>query len=353
MDNAQAAIKAHGLTAIKDIADFLLRVEQPLRTALAAAKATYIYAELPGIANRMTDEQSLHSRAQEATARQLSNVVDLSVDIVASEQTTRRLSDLQQRVPRGDEAAAEGEAQAVPNANAQIPNIGGIANIRLPAGYLTYSQQQTLAYELVQFIVSEVDPEMLFYISISDRDCGTAAVQLLYRQYAPRTDVMADIVDQAFEGLLMSFSAKDHPEQFFKALLRLQYIRAYVRESAQLDAHAAIDRLILRIASIYRVESTLYQSLSRFKTAARNNDRVMDVTTTLRDYALQNSSSFEERGRGQGFFDTFKRLLTPRPASTSLHQALLAVEEKKACTWCSTILGKVLTNHDYSECRNR
>ena len=166
---------------------------------------------------------------------------------------------------------------------------------------------------------------------------------------------MADIVDQAFEGLLQSFSTKDQPEHFFKALLRIQHIRAYVRDSDQLDAHAAIDRLISKVASVYRVESTLYQSLSRFKAAERNNDRIMDVTTILRDYALQNASIFEERGRGLGFFDSFKRMLAPRPAGTgdSLHKALAAAEGKPACTFCATILGKVFTNHNYSECRNR
>ena len=117
----------------------------------------------------------------------------------------------------------------------------------------------------------------------------------------------------------------------------------------------AIDRLISKVASIYGVESTLYQNLSRFKTAARTNDRIMDVSTILRDYALQNASIFEERGRGLGFFDAFKRMLAPRPAGTgdSLHKALAAAEGKVACTFCATILGKVFTNHNYSECRNR
>ena len=350
-----ATTKALGVRPIEGIPDFLLQVEPGIRKALDAQRATYIYADLPGIANRLTDEQTLHARAQEATARQLSNVVDLSVDLLSSEQTTRRLSDLQQQIAQREEAAEEGAEQAGPNANAPIPNIGGIANIRLPAGYNTYRQQQIFAYDLVQVVVSKIDPEMLFYISISEPDCGTAAVRLLYRQYAPRTDVMADIIDQAFEGLLQSFSAKDHPEQFFKALLRLQHIRAYIRDSDQLDAHAAIDRLIARIASVYRVESTLYQSLSRFKTAARDQERVIQVASILRDYALQNAETFEDRGRGQGFFDTFKRLLMPRPASTgaALHKALAAAEDKTACTFCATILGKIFTNHTYAECRNR
>ena len=319
----------NGVRAITGIPDFLLGVEPFLRATLDANRASYIYAGLPGIANRLTDELSLHYQAQEATARQLSNVTDLSVDLVASHQTTRRLTVLQQQIPRGEEGEAE---QAEPDINAPIPNIGGIANIRLPEGYRTHRQLQVLAYNLVQTIVSKVDPEMLFYINVGEPDCGTAAVQLLYRQYAPRTDVMADIVDQAFEGLLQSFSTKDQPEHFFKALLRIQHIRAYVRDSDQLDAHAAIDRLISKVASVYRVESTLYQSLSRFKSMERTNDRIMDVTTILRDYALQNASIFEERGRGLGFFDAFKRMLAPRPAGTgdALHKALAAAEGKAA-----------------------
>ena len=76
-----------------------------------------------------------------------------------------------------------------------MPNIGGIANVRLLVDYFTYRQQQVLAYNAVQTIVTKVDPGMIFDISISEPDCGTLGVQLLCRQYAPRTDVMADIVD--------------------------------------------------------------------------------------------------------------------------------------------------------------
>ena len=170
----------NGVRAITGIADFLLGVEPFLRATLDANRASYIYAGLPGIANRLTDELSLHYQAQEATARQLSNVTDLSVDLVASHQTTRRLTVLQQQIPRGEEGGAE---QAEPDINAPIPNIGGIANIRLPEGYRTHRQLQVLAYNLVQTIVSKVDPEMLFYINVGEPDCGTAAVQLLYLQY--------------------------------------------------------------------------------------------------------------------------------------------------------------------------
>ena len=91
----------NGVRAITGIADFLLGVEPFLRATLDANRASYIYADLPGIANRLTNELSLHYRAQEATARQLSNVTDLSVDLVASQQTTRRLTVLQQKIPRG------------------------------------------------------------------------------------------------------------------------------------------------------------------------------------------------------------------------------------------------------------
>ena len=80
-----------------------------------------------------------------------------------------------------------------------------------------------------------------------------------------------------------------------------------------MDAHAAIDRLISKVASVYRVKSTLHQSLSRFKTSERANARIMDVSTVLHDYALQNASTFEDRGRGLGFFDTFKSMLAPKP----------------------------------------
>ena len=122
----------NGVRAITGIPDFLLGVEPFLRATLDANRASYIYAGLPGIANRLTDELSLHYQAQEATSRQLSNVTDLSVDLVASHQTTRRLTVLRQQVPRGEKGEAE---QAEPDINAPIPNIGGIANIRLPADY--------------------------------------------------------------------------------------------------------------------------------------------------------------------------------------------------------------------------
>ena len=50
----------NGVRAITDIADFLLGVEPFLRAVLDANRGSYIYAGLPGIVNRLTDELSLH-----------------------------------------------------------------------------------------------------------------------------------------------------------------------------------------------------------------------------------------------------------------------------------------------------
>ena len=109
-------------------------------------------------------------------------------------------------------------------------------------------------------MVSKIDPDMLFYIRMTDPDCESHAVELMYRTLAPRTDVMADIIEQQYDDLFQSFSAKDSPDQFFKAALRLQHIRNHVNDN-DLTVHHVIDRVIVRIAHIHNVESILYQSL--------------------------------------------------------------------------------------------
>ena len=79
----------------------------------------------------------------------------------------------------------------------------------------------------------------------------------------------------------------------------------------------------------------------------------------LRNYALQNAHLSEERAPGKGFFDAFKRAVSPRPASSgfssggNLHKGLAAIDGSTGCTWCATILGRILTNHAYDTWKNR
>jgi hypothetical protein len=137
-----------GIRAIEGIAGFLLNVEPFLRKVLAEFQASYIFGGVPGIANRLSADLSLQYQAEEVRARELNNVMELSVDIIASQETARRLTMLRQQIPREQEAAeegVEGDAQdqaehiAEPNANARIPNISGLA--RLPAGFYTFAMK--------------------------------------------------------------------------------------------------------------------------------------------------------------------------------------------------------------------
>ena len=108
-------MSTNGIRAIDGIADFVLRVEPFVQKALAEIQASYIFAGIPGISNRLSADLSLQYQAEEVRARELNNVMELSVDIIASQETARRLTMLRQQIPREREAAEEEVSRSLPS----------------------------------------------------------------------------------------------------------------------------------------------------------------------------------------------------------------------------------------------
>ena len=362
---ASTSITQKPPVAAESIAHWWLNVESEFRLWMDIHKASWIYKRLRGYVNKLTHEEHLRFQTDETVARNLDLVANLTLDVVTSDEMRRRLT-LHQAA--GDELDADAqpdeEAPAAPAPAAlnvaQGPNLNNLANVKIPAGNYTFRQQQMLAYAAVRTIVSKLDPDMLFYIRMTDPDCGTHAVELMYRTLAPRTDVMADIIDDQYERLFRSFTKEDPLDRFFTAALRMQHIRDYTNDRV-CSPHDVIDRLIIRIAHEHTVESTLYQSVRRFKGAdvAMDDDRFKDFIEVLRTYTLQNIHLFKERAPGKGYFEAFKRAVSPKAAGSDfnssghLHKALATIDGNTGCTWCATILGRVLTNHTYDTCKNR